>query len=102
MEIEFKNKRLRELYESGKSRKYPQEVVDKYVMRVYRLALVEDIHDLWVSASSLNFERLQGYKNRFSMRIDRGWRLEFEMQWQDKERTKGIVQITKISKHYGD
>lgn len=70
-------------------------------MRVQQLEAAFDIYDLW-KTTSLNFEKLEGYENRFSLRIDRKYRLEIEMEWEDEERTKGKVIILELSKHYGD
>jgi proteic killer suppression protein len=45
---------------------------------------------------------MQGHQNRYSVRIDDSWRLEVDIEWQNKEKTRGIVNISEISKHYGD
>lgn len=103
MQIEFKNKNLLQLYEKGKSKKHnlPQEILNKFFMRVQQLEAALDIYDLWKTAS-LNFEKLQGAESRYSVRLDKKWRLEMEIQWEDKEKTKGIIYIVELSKHYGD
>lgn len=103
MQILFRNKHLIQLYETGKSRKYqlPPPVLEKFFMRVQQLEAAFDIYDLW-KTTSLNFKRLEGYDNRFSLRIDRKYRLEIEIEWEDEEKTKGKVIILEISKHYGD
>ena len=103
MQIDFKNKHLIQLYQDGKSRKYPlpEEVLSKFFMRIQQLEAAATIHDLW-KTPSLNFEKLQGYENKYSIRLDRKWRLEVEIIWEDREKTKGTVYIVEISKHYGD
>lgn len=101
MQIEFKNRHIAQLYQEGKSKKYPlpQEILSKFFMRIQQLEAAVDIHDLW-KIPSLNFEKLRGFENRYSLRLDRKWRLELEVNWEDKEKTKGIVYIIELSKHY--
>jgi plasmid maintenance system killer protein len=43
---------------------------------------------------------MKGKKNRYSVRIDREYRLEFDMRWDNTEKTKGTVILKEISKHY--
>jgi len=68
-------------------------------MRIEQLEAAIDIYDLW-KTPSLNFEKMKGKKNRFSLRIDREYRLEFDMRWDNTEKTKGTVILKEISKHY--
>jgi len=70
-------------------------------MRILQLEAAVDIHDLWKTVS-LNFKKTKGYKERYSIRLDIKWRLEMEIDWQNDEKTIGIIHIIKISKHYGD
>ena len=64
MEIAFPNKKLLALYESGWGRplRMEERVVDAFFEVVSILEAAKDIHDLW-SRPSLNFKRLQGYKD---------------------------------------
>ena len=103
MRVEFKNKSLIQLYETGKSRKYnlQQDILKKFFMRLQQLEAAINIYDLW-KTPSLNFEKLEGFENRYSVRLSKRWRLEVEIDWEDKEKTKGIIYIVDISKHYGD
>ncbi|VAX34647.1 hypothetical protein MNBD_NITROSPIRAE03-257 [hydrothermal vent metagenome] len=103
MQIEFRNRHLVHLYQKGKAGKYPLPpgVINKFFMRMQQIEAAVNIYDLW-KTSSLNFERLQGFENRFSLRLDNKYRLEIEIEWEDEKRTKGIVYILEISKHYGD
>jgi len=103
LQVEFRNKNLLHLYENGKSRKYnlSQEILKKFLMRIQQLEAALNIYDLWKSPS-LNFEKLQGHESKYSMRLDKTWRLEMEIRWEDKEKTKGIINIVELSKHYGD
>jgi len=103
LRVEFKNKSLIQLYETGKSRKYKlqQDILKKFFMRLQQLEAAINIYDLW-KTPSLNFEKLEGFENRYSVRLSKRWRLEVEIDWEDKEKTKGIIYIVDISKHYGD
>ena len=103
MQVKFANKHIAVLYESGKSRRLilSQSVVEKFFMRILQLEAAVDIHDLWKTVS-LNFKKMKGYKERYSIRLDIKWRLEMEIDWQNDEKTIGIIHIIKISKHYGD
>lgn len=103
MQVVFDNRQIATLYETRQNRKLklPQPVITKFIMRIQQLEAAIDIHDLWKTAT-LNFKKLERYPNRYSVRIDIKWRLEMEIDWQDKEKTMGIIHIIKISKHYGD
>lgn len=102
MEIIFKNRHILELYEKGKSKKFRfgRKVLELFFMRIQELEAASDIYDLW-NKPSLNFEKLEGHRNRYSIRIDRDYRLEFETQWKNRKKSRGIVIIKDISKHYG-
>jgi len=103
LKVEIKNKHLIELYEKGRSRKYrlSEEVIKKFFMRVQQLEASYTIHDLW-KTPALNIEKLEGYKNRYSIRITKTWRLEFEIIWENEEKTFGKITVLELSKHYGD
>jgi plasmid maintenance system killer protein len=103
MQIDIKNKHLLELYESRKSRKYrlPTDVIQKFFMRMQQLEAAHSIHDLW-KTPALQFERLRGYENRYSVRVTGKYRLEMEIDWEDEDKTKGFIHIIELSDHYGD
>jgi proteic killer suppression protein len=97
----FTNKHLKTLYTSGESRKYR---LDKQVIRGFFevIAAIDgacDIHDLQLFPS-LKFEKMKGYQSRFSLRITRKYRLEIEIEWENQEKTVGVVEIEELSKHY--
>lgn len=102
MEYKFSNRHLNDLYHSGKSRKYkpPPGAIKKFFMRIQQFEAANDIYDLW-KTPSLKFEKLEGYENKYSVRVDDQWRLEFYIKWQNTEKTKGIINIAELSKHYG-
>lgn len=102
MEIDFRNKNLIELYEKGRNRKYKfvdERLYTKFVEKINRIVAANDINDLRFPPSN-HFEKLEGYKNRFSIRLDLKNRLEFEIDFDDDEKTRGKVWIIDISKHY--
>ncbi|MBU2446830.1 MAG: type II toxin-antitoxin system RelE/ParE family toxin [Bacteroidetes bacterium] len=102
MEFEIENKELLKLYKTGKSRKYRLQpaVLEKFFMRIQQIEAALTIYDIW-NNPSLNFESLKG-TNRYSIRVDRKYRLEFEIDWHNEESTIGKFIIKELSKHYGD
>lgn len=70
-------------------------------MRIQQLEAAYTIHDLQ-KTSSLNFEKMQGTENSFSVRLNKKWRLEMDIEWEDDKQTRGKITVTELSKHYGD
>ena len=101
MEFEFKDNNLLDLYTKGKSRKYRFEknVIRNFVKRVVSIENSNTIFDLR-KPPSMRFEKLEGYQNSFSIRINGQFRLEFDINFEDENKTKGKVEILTISKHY--
>lgn len=102
MEFGFDNKHLIDLYTLGASRKY--KFIDKkmaalYVERINRIEAATTIFDLR-DPPSMKFEALAGYQNRFSIRINQQCRLEFEIQFNNDDKTAGTVRILDVTKHY--
>lgn len=102
MRIEFGKRDLRTLYETGACRKLrlPAEVVRDFAVTVRMLEAAKDIYDLW-REPSLNFEKLHGSMSRYSVRLSRNWRLEMEIEWENDQKTVGILTLVEISSHYG-
>ena len=69
-------------------------------MRIQQIEAAVTIHDLWKNPS-LNFEHLES-KGIYSIRVDKGYRLEIIIDWQSDEKTVGKFIIRELSKHYGD
>jgi plasmid maintenance system killer protein len=103
LKVDFRNKRLIELYSEGTSKKYKisKQVLRKFFIGIRALESADTIHDLW-KTPSLKFEKLEGFANRYSIRLTREWRLEMEIDWEDEEKTRGTIFLVEISKHYGD
>ncbi len=102
MEIVFLNKQLEILYKEGKpTRKYrlPQSLIDKYIERIDFIQAADTVWALR-SMRSYHFEKLSGYSNRYSIRLNKEYRLLFNIEWMDDKQTIGKFEIDKISKHY--
>ena len=101
MEFTFHDKHLADLYQTGRSRKHrlPPGLAETFVERVNRIEAAVTIADLR-EPPSMRFEKLAGGQNRFSIRLNRQYRLEFEIAFEDAERTRGAVEILAVSKHY--
>jgi proteic killer suppression protein len=103
LQVIFLNKNIETLYKVGKNRKYSlqPQVLKKFFMRIQQLEAALTVYDLW-NTPSIQFEKMQGHTNKYSLRIDGSWRLEMEIDWQKNDKTTGIFNILEISKHYGD
>lgn len=101
MKYYFSNRKLRQLYTTGKSKKYKldKNIIQDFIWLVSVIDAAKDIHDFW-NQPALNFEKLEGFKRCYSFRITRKYRLEVEIDWENEEQTVGIVSIDEISKHY--
>ena len=102
MRWDFADRHLQELYEQGRSKKFKfidKVLAKKFVERIGRIEAAVNIYDL-MEPPSMRFEALKGYANRFSIRLDGKYRLEFEIDFANEEKTGGFVRIVKVSKHY--
>ena len=101
MKYYFSNKKIEQLYATGRSTKYRLDkiIVQDFIWLVSVISAAKDIHDFW-GQPALCFEKLEGFEKRYSFRINRKYRLEVDIDWENEEQTIGIVGIDKISKHY--
>lgn len=101
MEFAFNNKELEKLYTTGKSKKLklPNDIIDKFFARIQQIEAAYTVYDLW-NDKGLNFEKLQGHTNLYSMRLKLKYRLEMQIEWKNDEKTIGDFIITQISNHY--
>lgn len=102
MKWDFATRELRDIYEKGRSRKLAfidSVLARKFVERVGRIDAAVTINDLR-DPPSMRFEALTGCRNRFSIRLDAKHRLEFEIDFEDEQRTVGSVRLLSVSKHY--
>ncbi len=99
--VRFTNKHLKTLYETGRSRKHdlPPQVRDKFFMRIQQLEAADVVADL-LANKGLHFER---YDDHYSVRLNRQYRLEFDVVWRDEDETAiESVEVIEVSVHYGD
>jgi len=95
----FADKGLERLYLQGAgSGGYPEGVADAFVKRVRTIEAANDERDLR-ALKSLHFEKLKGEKNRFSVHLNKAWRLILAFE---RDKDGKIVVIIEINKHYGD
>lgn len=100
LQVNFGNKDLDKLYNQGKTRlKIDKSIIKKFLIMVQRLCHADSINDLRKPPSN-RFEKLQGTDNLFSLRLNVQYRLEFTIDFEDREKTKGTVTVVNISKHY--
>ena len=101
--ININDKELLKLYQTGSSKKLrlPETVIDKFFATIQKIESATSIHDFWKD-SGLGFEKLRGFKNRYSMRLTAKYRLEMEIEWKNTENTIGEFILKEISSHYGD
>jgi len=103
LKVYIEDKELIRLYTTGNSKKLrlPGSVVEKFLATVQKIESAVTIHDLWKNAG-LNFEKLKGFKDRYSMRLTGKYRLETEIKWINEGKTIGDFLLITISSHYGD
>jgi len=79
--FKFADKDLKLLYETGENQKfsYPAEIVRSFVKRVDAIGSAVTTRDLWKMRSN-KFEKMKGYDNRYSMRINDQYRLEMTLE----------------------
>lgn len=103
MIIEYEQKYLEELYDTGKCKnkkyRYSSAVIKKYQKRVDTLIAATRIEDLFVF-NSLNFESLQGEENYYSIRVDYHYRLIFRLRKEKTEAVLTICTVVDITNHY--
>lgn len=101
MDVEINDKDLLKLYATGKSRKYkiPEEVKEKFLLRANLIMNAVDIYDIWKDPAA-KFKKLSGEESAYSMRLNKRYRLEMEVYWENDEKKVGKFVLTKISKHY--
>lgn len=104
MIVEFAEKYLRDLYETGlcndKKHRYRSDVVKRYVRGVDYLRWASRKEDLF-RINSLNFEALRGEKaGLFSIRVNNQYRIEFSLRETVEEPILTICNIVELSNHY--
>ena len=99
MRYRFADNRLERLYLQGAgSGGYPEGIAEAFVTRVRTIEAANDERDLR-ALKSLHFEKLKGEQVRYSVRLNKAWRLILTFE---KDKDGKIVVIIEINKHYGD
>ena len=103
MDAILENIELLRLYVTGKSKKIrlPEHITDKFFATLQKIEEAANIHDL-LADNGLRFEKLVGYKKRYSMRLSGKYRLEKEVEWMDEKQLVGKFYLLTISNHYGE
>ena len=78
MRLHFRDKHARELYKTGKSSRYPQDIIPRILMKLDSMASAEVLDDLR-SPPSNHLESLRGdLKGYFSIRVNNQYRIIFK------------------------
>ena len=104
MIVEFGEEYLRDLYTKGecsdRKYRYRADVIKRYKRGVDYLKWASRKEDLF-RINSLNFEALRGDKvGRFSIRVNRQYRIEFTLRETDEQPVLTICNIVELSNHY--
>ncbi|MEI6680219.1 MAG: type II toxin-antitoxin system RelE/ParE family toxin [Mariniphaga sp.] len=105
MEVEFRKKYLRELYETGKTtdkkHRFQPQIINGYLKCVKALDEAIRMEDLY-GFNALHYEKLSGDKKGLSsLRINNQYRLEFlEIANLDDKSKIEICSLTDITSHY--
>jgi proteic killer suppression protein len=104
MIVTFEKEYLRDLYENGKAtdkkHRFQPDVIERYNKRIKTLQDAERIADL-VAINSLNYEVLKGDKAGISsIRVNKKYRIEFEVTDNGVESVAKICNIIELSNHY--
>lgn len=95
MQFKFAEKDLVNLYETGQG-PYPEAIIKAFFKKVQLIDKAKDENDLRAFKGN-HFEKLQGEKNLYSIRLNIQFRLILELL---KDGQCKIILIREISKHY--
>lgn len=104
MEIKYAKEYLRELYEEGvctdKKHRFQPNIVKLYQKRIDTLMGAIRKEDLF-PLKSLGFEALHGDKEGlFSIKVNMQYRIEFELDESESEKSITICTLQELSNHY--
>jgi proteic killer suppression protein len=100
VEVEFKTNELRECYENFERarRRWGASVGQRYIERVNILSACTSMADLG-KIPQLKFHPLKGdRRGQYALTLDGQMRLLVSF----KDRSRAIVRVEQVSKHYGD
>lgn len=98
MKVIIENKKIIQCIEN-KKHIFSNNIVKKLSIIIAKLEASVDIYDIW-NNKSYNFKKMQGYDNRYSIRINDYYRLEMTIKWLNNEQTVGNIYLEEISNHY--
>lgn len=101
MLVSFDSSYYENLYEgkpvAGKP-KFDSKIIKQFIIKIEILKNAKDSNSLR-SFKSLNFEKLEGFENLYSVRINRSFRIEFRLE-NDEITLLEMVLVERISNHY--
>jgi len=93
MDFEFHSEELKELYVTGKcSRRYDVSIVKAFFKRISLIAAAKNENDLRKIKSN-HFEKLKGYNDQYSMRLNDKMRLIFYIRKSESGNLLSILDI---------
>jgi proteic killer suppression protein len=99
MKFRFDDRKLQALYQREEgAKKYPSEVVDAFFKRMASIEAAKNETDLR-ALKSARLEKLKRLKDRYSMRLNKQWRLILRFE---RDEDGNVVVVLEISDHYGD
>jgi plasmid maintenance system killer protein len=99
MEFEIDNRELVKLYVGKRNKlRLPPGIAEKFLDRIERIKASVTIDDLRVPPS-MNFEKMQGYENTFSIRLNQQFRLIFRIEFNNNQMKTGKIIVTDIWDH---
>lgn len=99
MILRFADETLERLYYHGTGGEhYSQGIVEAFIRRVRAIEGAADERD-FRAMKSLHFEKFKSSKNRYSMRLNKSWRLILTFE---KDKDGKTVVIIEINNHYGE
>lgn len=101
MELFIENDKLVDVIEGKPSKKYrfTGNVKEKMLFVLQILSDAHTIHDIW-GYPALNFEKLKGTGNCYSVRINNKYRLVMRIDWYDNNKNVGTIYVKDITNHY--
>jgi len=98
MQVEFRDKKLEEIYYTWKSKKFSDEIIIKFIQKINILKNIFNINDL-LNLRSLHFEKLKNYKTwDYSIRVNKSYRIVFNIIWNEIK----IIEVIELSNHYNN
>jgi len=100
MKVIIEDKYLAELVDKGKKAgkpKYPVEVEKAFNKRIFQIQNASNTNDLR-AIKSLHFEKLEGSKIHYSIRVNSDWRIILRI---GKELMIEVLYVEEMNNHYG-